>query len=160
QRGQLHACARTRQKHAAITRRLSQARVLYSISLFVIFLLSSCAPQRVDNKKVRVTTWNLEWFPNGSPKELSVDAQNARISAAAVVLRQLDPDILLLQEMKDYDACARLAKAIRPGRYQIAICSAFRQGGAIAKQQQAILAKIPAQAAWSEFWKSTEGIDP
>jgi hypothetical protein len=58
--------------------------------------------------KIRVTTWNLEWFPNGSPKELAVDSQNVRIAAAAGVLRQLDPDILLLQEAKNYDACARL----------------------------------------------------
>jgi hypothetical protein len=36
-----------------------------------------------------------------SPKELPVDAQNVRIAAAAAVLRQLDPNILLLQEVKD-----------------------------------------------------------
>jgi len=30
----------------------------------------------------------------------------ADTSGAASVLRQLDPDILLLQEAKDYDACA------------------------------------------------------
>jgi endonuclease/exonuclease/phosphatase family metal-dependent hydrolase len=80
--------------------------------------------------------------------------------AAAGVLRQLDPDILLLQEVKDYDACARLAEGIRPGTYQTAICSAFRQGRALGKQQVAILAKYPAQAAWAERWKSMEGIDP
>jgi endonuclease/exonuclease/phosphatase family metal-dependent hydrolase len=80
--------------------------------------------------------------------------------AAAGVLRQLDPDILLLQEMKDYDACARLAEGIRPGTYQTAICSAFRQGRGLGKQQVAILAKYPAQAAWAEPWKSMEGIDP
>jgi endonuclease/exonuclease/phosphatase family metal-dependent hydrolase len=28
------------------------------------------------------------------------------------------------------------------------------------KQQEAIIARIPAQAAWSESWKSMEGIDP
>jgi hypothetical protein len=37
-----------------------------------------------------------------------------------------------------------------------AICSAFKGG----KQQEAIIAKIPAQAAWSESWKSMDGIDP
>lgn len=63
--------------------------------------------------------------------------------AAADVLRKLDPDILLLQEMRDYDACARLGEAIHPGAYQVAICSASKEG----KQQEAILAKIPAQAA-------------
>jgi hypothetical protein len=82
--------------------------------------------------------------------------QAQRIEAAANVLKRLNPDILLLQEMRDYDACARLGEAIRPGAYQVAICSAFKG----AKQQEAIVARIPAQAAWSESWKSMEGIDP
>ena len=60
-----------------------------------------------------------------------------RIAAAADVLRKLDPDILLLQEMRDYDACAQLGEAIHPGTYQVAICSAFR-----GKQQEAIVAKV------------------
>jgi endonuclease/exonuclease/phosphatase family metal-dependent hydrolase len=49
-----------------------------------------------------------------------------------------------------------MGEAIHPGLYQVAICSAFKG----AKQQEAIVAKIPAQAAWSETWKSMEGIDP
>jgi len=106
--------------------------------------------------KIRITTWNLEWFPNGSPHGATLEKQAQRIEAAADVLRKLDPDVLLLQEMRDYDACVRLGEAIHPGAYQIAICSAFKG----AKQQEAIIAKIPAQAAWSEAWKSVEGIDP
>jgi endonuclease/exonuclease/phosphatase family metal-dependent hydrolase len=125
-----------------------------------LFVLCCCVTACGKSHKVRVTTWNLEWFPNGSPKELAADPQNARITAAASVLREIDPDILLLQEVRDYDVCARLAEAIRPGMYQIAICSAFKQGGGIGKQQVAILAKYPAQAAWAEPWKSMEGIDP
>jgi endonuclease/exonuclease/phosphatase family metal-dependent hydrolase len=125
-----------------------------------VFALGFWAVASGQSPNVRVTTWNLEWFPNGSPKELAVDAQNVRIAAAAGLLRQLDPDILLLQEVKDYDACARLAEGIRPGTYQIAICSAFRQGRGLGKQQVAILAKYQAQAAWAEPWKSMNGIDP
>jgi endonuclease/exonuclease/phosphatase family metal-dependent hydrolase len=105
---------------------------------------------------IRVTTWNLEWFPNGSPKELPAEEQARRIAAAADVLRPVNSDILLLQEVQDYDACARLAEAIRPRTYQVAICSAFKGG----KQQLAILGKEPAQAAWAEQWKSVEGVDP
>jgi hypothetical protein len=106
--------------------------------------------------RIRITTWNLEWFPNGSPHDATPEKQAQRIEAAADVLKKLDPDILLLQEMRDYDACARLGEAIHPGAYQVAICSAFKG----AKQQEAIIAKVPAQAAWSESWKSMEGIDP
>jgi endonuclease/exonuclease/phosphatase family metal-dependent hydrolase len=109
---------------------------------------------------VRVTTWNLQWFPNGSPKVVSPAEQANRIAEAADVLRPLNSDIILLQEVQDYDACARLAEAIGPQTYQVAICSAFKEQGGMGKQQVAILAKEPAQAAWAERWKSMEGVDP
>jgi endonuclease/exonuclease/phosphatase family metal-dependent hydrolase len=111
---------------------------------------------------VRVTTWNLEWFPNGSAKEASPEEQNRRITEAANTLRALHPDILLLQEVRDYDVCARLGEAIQPGVYHVAICSAFKEPfqSGFGRQQVAILAKSPAQAAWTEPWKSLDGVDP
>jgi endonuclease/exonuclease/phosphatase family metal-dependent hydrolase len=125
-------------------------------ALVVAFVVGSALGQSPGPAAIRITTWNLEWFPNGSPHDAPPEKQTQRIEAAADVLRKLSPDILLLQEMRDYDACARLGEAIKPGAYQVAICSAFKG----AKQQEAILARIPAQAAWSESWKSMEGIDP
>jgi endonuclease/exonuclease/phosphatase family metal-dependent hydrolase len=124
------------------------------LAVLAFFVVSSALGQTP--AKVRITTWNLEWFPNGSAHDAPLEVQAHRIKAAADVLRRLNPDILLLQEMRDYDACARLGEAIQLGAYQVAICSAFKG----AKQQEAIVAKIPAQAAWSESWKSMEGIDP
>jgi len=76
---------------------------------------------------VRCTTWNLEWFPNGSAKETPAAQQEQRIKQAADVLRPIDPDIILLQEVRDYDVCARLGDAIAPGVYHVAICSAFKE---------------------------------
>lgn len=122
--------------------------------LLAFFVVGSALGQ--SPAKVRITTWNLEWFPNGSAREATPEKQAQRIQAAADVLKQLNPDILLFQEVRDYDACARLGEAMQPGAYAVAICSAFKGG----KQQEAIMAKIPAQAAWSEPWKSMEGIDP
>jgi endonuclease/exonuclease/phosphatase family metal-dependent hydrolase len=122
-------------------------------ALLAFFVVGSGCGQPPD--KVRITTWNLEWFPNGSAREAAPEKQAQRIQAAADVLKKLNPDILLLQEVRDYDACARLGEAIQPGAYTVGICSAFKGG----KQQEAIVAKIPAQAAWSESWKSMEGID-
>src|SRR5437773_12251876 len=111
---------------------------------------------------VRCTTWNLEWFPNGSAKEASAAQQAKRINEAADVLRPIDPDIILLQEVRDYDVCARLGEAIAPGIYHVAICSAFKEPfqRGLGKQQVAILSKYQAQAAWSEPWKSMNGVDP
>ena len=48
------------------------------------------------------------------------------------------------------ETCQRLASAIQPNTYKVAICSAFKQGRGIGKQQVAILAKEDAQAAWAE----------
>jgi endonuclease/exonuclease/phosphatase family metal-dependent hydrolase len=115
-----------------------------------------------DAQTVRCTTWNLEWFPNGSPKEAPPAQQEERIKEAADVLRPIDPDIILLQEVRDYDVCARLGEAIAPGVYHVAICSAFKEPfqRGLGKQQVAILSKYQAQAAWAEPWKSMNGIDP
>ena len=41
---------------------------------------------------VKCTTWNLEWFPNGSAKETPAAQQEKRIKEAADVLRPIDPD--------------------------------------------------------------------
>ena len=111
---------------------------------------------------LRVTTWNLDWFPDGSSKGAPLEKQELRIREAADVLRNLDPDIILLQEIRDYDTCTKLAETIKPHTYQVAICSAFKEPfqSGLGRQQVAILAKQPAQAAWAEKWKSMQGIDP
>jgi hypothetical protein len=79
---------------------MTQALILVLAS-FVVGSALSQSPA-----KVRITTWNLEWFPNGSPHETTPGKQAQRIAASAGVLKKLDPDILLLQEMRDYDACS------------------------------------------------------
>jgi endonuclease/exonuclease/phosphatase family metal-dependent hydrolase len=111
---------------------------------------------------VRCTTWNLQWFPNGSAHEASAAQQDQRVKEAADVLRPINPDIVLLQEVRDYDVCARLGEAIAPGIYHVAICSAFKEPfqSRLGKQQVAILSKYQAQAAWAGPWKSMNGVDP
>ncbi len=136
-----------------------QLRVCWrQLPLLIFLLAATTAPAAL----VRVTTWNLEWFPNGSPKDALPEEQARRINSAAEILRRLNPDVLLLQEVRDYDSCSRLAEAIAPKTYQVAICSAFKEPfqKGFGRQQVAILAKYPAQAAWAERWKSMEGVDP
>ena len=87
--------------------------------MFAIVSLLFCAAiptTSAEPTSIRITTWNLEWFPNGSAHEATPEKQAQRIQAAADVLKQLNPDILLLQEVRDYDACNRLAEAIQPNR--------------------------------------------
>jgi endonuclease/exonuclease/phosphatase family metal-dependent hydrolase len=128
-----------------------------AVAFFVLLITGYSGAQTV-----RCTTWNLEWFPNGSAKEAPAAQQEQRIKEAADVLRPINPDILLLQEVRDYDACARLGEAIAPGVYHVTICSAFKEPfqRGLGKQQVAILSKYQAQAAWAEPWKSMNGVDP
>ena len=133
--------------------------LLALLASFVVGLALSESPEPT---KVRITTWNLEWFPNGSAHDATPEIQAQRIAAAADVLRPINPDIILLQEVRDYEARARLGEAIAPGMYHVAICSAFKEPfqSGLGKQQVAILSKYQAQAAWSEPWKSMNGVDP
>jgi hypothetical protein len=132
------------------------------LALLASFVVACALGESPEPAKIRITTWNLEWFPNGSAHDATPEVQAQRIAAAADVLRPIDPDIILLQEVRDYDACSRLGEAIAPGMYHVAICSAFKEPfqSGLGKQQVAILSKYQAQAAWSERWKSMNGVDP
>jgi endonuclease/exonuclease/phosphatase family metal-dependent hydrolase len=133
-----------------------------SLALLASFVVALAFGESPEPAKVRVTTWNLEWFPNGSAHDAAPEVQAQRIAAAADVLRPINPDIILLQEVRDYEACVRLGEAIAPGTYHVAICSAFKEPfqSVLGKQQVAILSKHQAQAAWFEPWKSMNGVDP
>lgn len=69
-------------------------------------------------RPLKCTTWNLQ-FPNESAREASAEKQDQRIKEAADVL--IGPDVILLQDVRDYDAWARLGEAIAPGIYHVAI---------------------------------------
>ena len=133
-----------------------------SLALLASFVVGSVLSESTEPPRIRITTWNLEWFPNGSAHDATPEVQAQRIAAAADVLRPINPDIILLQEVRNYEACARLGEAIAPGIYHVAICSAFKEPfqSGLGKQQVAILSKYQAQAAWSEPWKSMNGVDP
>jgi Endonuclease/Exonuclease/phosphatase family len=128
------------------------------LALLASFVVALALGESPEAAKIRVTTWNLEWFPNGSAHDGTPELQTQRIAAAADVLRPINPDIILLQEVRDYDACGRLGEAIAPGMYHVAICSAFKEPfqRGLGKQQVAILSKYEAQAAWAEPWKSSK----
>jgi endonuclease/exonuclease/phosphatase family metal-dependent hydrolase len=132
------------------------------VTLLASFIVGSVLGESTEPTKIRITTWNLEWFPNGSAHDATPEVQAQRIAAVAEILRPINPDIILLQEVRDYDACARLGEAIAPGIYHVAICSAFKEPfqRGLGKQQVAILSKYQAQAAWAEPWKSMNGVDP
>jgi endonuclease/exonuclease/phosphatase family metal-dependent hydrolase len=127
----------------------------------IVFLLLVLATG-ARSESIRVATWNLQWFPSGSTKPVSAEQEDANVRHAASVIGIANPDVLLLQEIRDWETCQRLVAALAPAKYEVLICSAFRDefSGGMGRQQVAILAKQSAQAAWSESWKTTGPIDP
>jgi len=76
------------------------------------------------------------------------------------VLREIDPDVMLLQEVRDEESASRLLEAIAPNRYQIAVFSRFRDNLGVGWQQLVIAAKFPAKAAYARSWQTVGLVDP
>jgi hypothetical protein len=59
------------------------SRINTAVSLgaaFVVTILTSPLGKGDNHAALRCTTWNVEWFPNGSPHDASPEAQNRRIT--------------------------------------------------------------------------------
>jgi endonuclease/exonuclease/phosphatase family metal-dependent hydrolase len=132
------------------------------VVLITFLAVSTSASAGGNRNRLRVTTWNMQWFPSGTSQRLDSDKEDKRISEAATVLKVINPDVVLLQEIRDWDTCEKLVTSLQPIQYYVAVCSAFRDkvGGQVGWQQEAIISKIPAQAAWSESWKTNGRVDP
>jgi hypothetical protein len=109
---------------------------------------------------VRIATWNLEWFPGGKPNSSQAEPL-LQMSAAKDALIDLRPDILCLQEMRDWDSFAELVSVLP--NFQPLVVSRFRvmrSSGPLSLQQLAIAANRPAEAAWSELFKPSPATPP
>ncbi|EEF59005.1 endonuclease/exonuclease/phosphatase family protein [Pedosphaera parvula] len=101
---------------------------------------------------IRLTTWNfapvLVGATNVSPQQVT----EIRLQEAAVMLKNLHPDVILLQQVTDWNSCKKLAQYLKPETYRVLTCSSFKSAGGA--QQVAILSRNPALIAWSEPWKN------
>jgi hypothetical protein len=78
-----------------------------------------------------------------------------RIRQAAAVLKKLNPDVILLQQVRDWQMCDQFVQALKPAEYKVLLCSAFQdpRTKTTRRQQVAILAKRTAYFSWSEAWR-------
>ena len=100
--------------------------------------------------KARIVSWNLQWFPGHKPNATD-EAAAGHMAAAQKAVAELNPDVLLLQEVRGWDAAAKLCEAV-PG-LTTHVTTAFEQIIPDARpQNQVIAAKMPADSAWSAKW--------
>jgi len=107
---------------------------------------------------IRVTTWNLEPATVAGAAGAVAGTNQLHIKEAAAALNQLSPDVILLQQVRDWKTCRQLAEALKPAEYSVLACSSFPapRTGAVSSLQVAILARRKAYFSWSEPWR-TEG---
>src|ERR1039458_985039 len=123
--------------------RNTPARGVAWLVLALVILGQSCFAETL-----RVTTWNLEPLPTAGTND-------TRIPDAAAALRKLNPDVILLQQVRDWRMCEQLAQALKPADYSVCVCSSFREArtGTLSNQQVAILSRAKAYFSWSEAWR-------
>lgn len=115
----------------------------------VIFALSM-AVAGAGPTPVRVMTWNLEWFPGGKTGATK-EQQDKHIVAVRETIRQIAPDIVLLQEVGSASALEEAIKPLGP-EWRIVVVSRFMQGNFLSGQQIAIASKLVPESAWAEPW--------
>jgi hypothetical protein len=52
------------------------------VAVLALFVVGSALGQSPPPAKIQITTWNLEWFPNGSPHDATPEKQAQRIRTA------------------------------------------------------------------------------
>jgi endonuclease/exonuclease/phosphatase family metal-dependent hydrolase len=82
------------------------------------------------------------------------------MSEARDALLNIKPDILCLQEVRDYESVQQLIDVLP--RFQVYVVSRFREtiGDIVGIQQTAICGIKPAEAAWSESWQHGKSNPP
>jgi endonuclease/exonuclease/phosphatase family metal-dependent hydrolase len=103
---------------------------------------------------IRVTTWDLQPSAAAGTNGWSKTFQQSLVHEAAQRLKKLRPDVILLQQVADWETCHQLAQALQPETYQVVICSSFRDPhGKLLRRQVAILSKAKAYQTWAEPWQ-------
>ncbi|HEX4647021.1 MAG TPA: hypothetical protein VH598_15565 [Verrucomicrobiae bacterium] len=110
------------------------------IIIFVLVLLLMNFSAQAD--PIRVTTWNLRATSTASPPAGLDD----HLIEAAAALKKLNADVILLQQIGSWRACAKLVEYLQPDSYQVLLCSSFKP--ADSPGQMAILARQKALVCW------------
>ena len=98
-------------EYAKLTRSSLAVKCCLGLLLVSLFSLQGFA------ETVRVTTWNMQETTGG-------DSERAVQETASAILKA-DPDVILLQHMRDWKMCLQLAEALKPSVYNVLVCSAF-----------------------------------
>lgn len=130
-------------------------RAMFCLFLRLILLIlsasalsaSSPAQGPAENAKtLRIVSWNLNWFPGRQP-EPSADEERTHMKEAQQALKELKPDVLLLQEVRDWKSAEELCAAVPD--LKVHVISRFQPR----PQNQVIATNLPVDSTWSAEWE-------
>jgi len=100
---------------------------------------------------VTVAFWNIQWFPGGRPSA-SANAEKRQTTAVHSEMKKLNPDILGMEEVRNWDATAL---AVQPlSGMKVDVCATFPpREGQNEPQEVAIASRLQPLSAWVEEWK-------
>lgn len=108
--------------------------------------------------KLKLVFWNVEWFPGGRPEATNVEAA-AQIPGVVAAIRKLNPDVLGLEEVMNWNA-ATIAILGLPD-LSVQVCSDFPGDEGMKTTQQLVIAsRLPAIGGWWEPWKAGGNVTP
>lgn len=117
------------------------APLLFCLCLLVDLIASAGEP-------VRVVTWNLQWFPGWKP-EASAAKESSHIDLARKALIEIQPDILILEEIKKPDVVRTMLEAVTG--LQVHVVTEFSERA----QQIMIASRYPAvHSGWQDWLKA------
>jgi endonuclease/exonuclease/phosphatase family metal-dependent hydrolase len=132
--------------------RLSIARLLPTLLVALPALLWSvgCSASPAEAEPaIRTVSWNIRWYPGESPQATPEEVAEHREEVLAY-LPDLNPDILLLQEIRDQEAAAELVAAV-PG-LELHVATQLKRPELPQSQQLVIASRYPAVAAYAEVF--------
>lgn len=109
-----------------------------------------------DPASIRICTWNIEWFPAGR-RDSNERFVNYQMAAAASLLNEIQPDILLTQETRNLAALRQLNRNLNPPGFSHMASSLYylpndaTELGKRVRQECGLLSRYP--------WESIREID-
>lgn len=126
---------------------LSILRRLTFILLLLASLHAACAAT------IRII--NIDLTPSSGLQSDNQAVEHRTFEAIATSIRELEPDFIFLQGVRDWNTCNDLAQVLKPAEFRVVICSSFPAVKSPAKSsgQTAILTRHNTVFSWSEPWK-------
>lgn len=116
---------------------------------FVLFFLL-CASSLLAGDGIKVTTWNMRWFPGGNPDATAEEKQVQMLHAQAA-LKRIAPDIFLCEEMDSWRAVEQVTSVV-PGLKPVVVSDFGPAADNAPGQNVAIATRLQVVSGWAQHW--------